>query len=319
MAKLGIMIEGQEGLTWERWRRIVETADQGGFDSVWRSDHLVSVMGKSERPTLALWPSLTAVAMWSDRLEFGQLVSPTTFRHPVHMTYDAIALDQLSNGRYHLGVGTGWNENEHRAFGFPLPPVGERMDRFEEALKVISLLMTGERTSFAGNHYQLDMAEVSARPTRESGVPLVIGGGGEKRTLRLVAEYADEWNVTPIGHDEYRHKNEVLSQHCADLGRDPSSITRSIMVGHIVGRDDAEIRKRAERLQEITGQQGGDIDEMLATRRGRGWLIGTPSAVIEQIKAREEQGLERFMLQTLDMDDIDALELIASDILPAVV
>lgn len=318
MVRLGVMIEGQEGLNWDRWKTIVDAANRLQFDSVWRSDHLYSVMGRYERETLALWPSLTAVPMWSDSLEFGQLVSPLTFRNPVHLAFDAIALDQLSSGRFFLGVGAGWNEAEHRGFGFRLPPLKERMDRFEEALKAISLLWTGERVSFAGEHYQLDMAQVSARPTRESGVPMMIGGGGEKRTLRLVAEYADEWNVTPTNQADYARKVEALERHCEDVGRDPATITRSMMTGYMVGRDDAEVRKRAEWHLKFTGREGTDIDQALADMRGRGLFVGTPAEVIDQMKAREAQGLERFMLQTMNMDDIEALELISEEIAPAV-
>src|SRR5690606_33511122 len=231
--KLGVMIEGQEGLNWERWQRIVEAADRLGFDSVWRSDHLYSVMGRYERETVALIPSLTAVALWSQRLIFGQLVSPVSFRHPVHLAYDAAALDRLSNGRYTFGIGAGWNESEHRAFGFPLPPLKERMDRFEEALKVITLLWSGERGDFKGEHYQLDMAQAAFTPAGGKA-RILIGGSGEKRTLRLVAEYADEWNATATPPEEYERKVEVLAQHCRAAGRDIDQIERSMMLAHVV-------------------------------------------------------------------------------------
>lgn len=318
MAKLGVMIEGQEGLNWERWNRIVEAAEGLGFDSVWRSDHLFSVMGAYDRETLALWPSLTAVGSSTSRVEFGQLVSPTTFRHPVHLAFDAVALDHLSEGRFYLGVGAGWNEREHIGFGFPLPPVKERMDRFEEALKVMKMLWTGDSVSFAGEHFQLDMARMAMKPRRPEGVPLMIGGGGERRLLRLVAEYADEWNVTATTIEDYARKVEALNRHCADVGRDPTTIRRSMMVGHLVGRDRDEIYDRAERLKHVTGRLDADTGEMLEAMSGRGWFIGTPDEVVEQIKAREAQGLERFMLQTLVMDDIDMLELVANEVLPRV-
>lgn len=221
MVKLAVMIEGQEGLTWERWRRIVDTADRLNFDAVFRSDHLFSLTGPSDRDCIALWPSLNDVGYRSSKLKYGQLVSPTTFRHPVHLAIDAVAADELSGGRFMLGVGAGWNENEHRAFGFPLLPVKERMDRFEEALKVITLLWSGEPATFKGEHFTLDGAQSYPLPTRGNKVPLMIGGGGEKRTLRLVAEYADEWNITPATVEVYDHKVEVLLRHCEAVGRDP--------------------------------------------------------------------------------------------------
>lgn len=315
--KLGVMIEGQEGLNWDRWRNIVESADRLGFESVWRSDHLFSVMGKHERETLALTPSLTAVPMWSDRLVFGQLVSPISFREPVHLAYEAATLDQLSNGRYMFGIGAGWNESEHRAFGFRLPPVKERMDRLEESLKLITLLWSGERVSFEGEYYQLDMAQTALTPTNGKA-SILIGGGGEQRTLRLVAEYADEWNVTPVPPDVFEHKANVLEQHCKDVGRDPSEIDKSIMLSHVIGRDEQELHERARRNMAITGRDGQDVNEVLDGMRERGLLIGTPDEIVASIKMREAQGISRIMLQTLDMDDLDVLELIANDIMPQV-
>ena len=315
--KLGIMIEGQEGLNWDRWHTLVDSADRLGFESVWRSDHLYSVMGKHERETLALVPSLTAVPLWSDRLVFGQLVSPVSFREPVHLAFEAATLDRLSSGRYMFGIGAGWNESEHRAFGFRLPPVKERFDRLEEALKLITLLWSGERVDFVGDYYQLDMAQAALTP-REGRANILIGGGGEQRTLRLVAEYADEWNVTPVPPDVFDHKVSVLERHCADVGRDPGEIRKSIMLSHVIGRDEAELHERARRIMAITGREDQDPAEVLDGMRERGLLIGTPDEVVASIKAREAQGIDRIMLQTLDMDDVDVLGLIANEIMPQV-
>lgn len=317
MAKIGIMIEGQEGLTWERWNRLTDAAERLGFDSIWRSDHLFSVMGVHDRETLALWPSLTATAMRSKRLEFGQLVSPVTYRHPVHLAYDAMSLHELSAGRFWLGVGAGWNVGEHEAFGFRLPPLKERMDRFEESLKVITGLWSGERVTFKGEHFQLEDALHRPAPNKESRVPIIIGGAGEKRTLRVVAEYADEWNVTTISRENYDAKVDVLRRHCDAIGRDISAISRSIMTGHIIGRNQQEIERRAAKVQEVIPTMR-QVSALEAARqfRERGWLVGTPAEIIEEIQAREAQGLQRFMIQTHDHDDIEALELWASDVLP---
>jgi F420-dependent oxidoreductase-like protein len=311
------MIEGQEGLTWERWRRIIETADTNGFNSVWRSDHLFSLMGSPDLDCIALWPSLNEVGYRSSRLEFGQLVSPITFRHPVHLAIDAVAADELSGGRFLLGVGAGWNENEHKAFGFPLPQLKERMDRFEEGLKVITLLLSDEKVSFQGTYFQLDEAQSRPSPTRGSKVPIVIGGGGEKRTLRLVAEYADEWNITPATLEAYAGKVEVLLRHCEDVGRDPETIRRSIMLGHIIGRNQDELKRRAASIQKVfNAPSDADPEELISRFRERGMLVGAPEEIVEQIQARAEQGVERIMLQTHDQTDMEALELFASDVMP---
>jgi F420-dependent oxidoreductase-like protein len=313
MAKLGVMIEGQEGLTWERWNRLVDAADRLGFDSIWRSDHLFSVMGVPERETLALWPSLTTVALRSDRLEFGQLVSPTTFRHPVHLAFNAVSLHELSGGRFWLGVGAGWNEREHAAFGYSLPPLKERMDRFEEALRVIAALFSGDVVTVEGQHFQL--TEAQHQPAAK--VPIIIGGRGERRTLRLVAQYADEWNITTIPRADYPAKVEVLERHCEAVGRDPNTIQRSLMTGHIIGRTQQDLERRAAGIQEVIPATK-DLSPAEAVERFRtnGWLVGTPDEIVDEINARVEQGMQRFMLQTHDQDDIDALELFASEVMP---
>ncbi len=319
MVRLGVMIEAQEGLTWQRWFRLIETAETSGFDSIWRSDHMFSVMGVIDRDQLALWPSLTAVAARDSKLEFGALVSPTTFRHPVMLAKDAVALDNLSNGRFWLGVGAGWNEHEHRSFGFPLPPLKERMDRLEEAIEVIKLLWTGDIVSYPGEQFRLEDAQMRPVPVRSGGVPMMIGGSGEKRTLRMVARFADEWNATASSLDEYRHKAEVLDRHCQDIGRDSSEIARSVMLGHIVGANDADLRERAARIQNVVpSMQGLSVDEILQRMRERGWLVGTPDEVIESIKARADLGVSRIMLQTHDQEDMEALELIGSAIIPQI-
>ena len=313
---LGVMIEGQEGLTWERWHALTDSAENLGFDSLWRSDHLFSVMGESQRETLALWPSLTAAALRTSRIKLGQLVSPTTFRHPIHLASDAVALDQLSEARFILGVGAGWNVGEHEAFGFDLRTLKDRMDRFEESLKVITGLWTGEPFSFSGKHFQLDNARTTSLP-RFGTVPLVLGGSGEKRTLRLVAQYADEWNMTGWNPELYDHKTQVLEQHCAAVGRPSETIRRSIMHGHIIGATHDEVVERAAKIKEIQiGVRDMEPAEAAATLKSRGWLVGTPEEIVEGIHERRAHGVTRIMLQTYDMDDHDALKLFAEEVIP---
>jgi F420-dependent oxidoreductase-like protein len=317
MTKLGVMIEGQEGVTWERWNRLTDATERLGFDSLWRSDHLSSVMGVPERETLAVFPSLTAVALRTSRIEFGPLVPPTTYRHPVHLAMVAVALDHLSAGRAWIGVGAGWNVHEHEAFGFDLLPLKQRMDRMEEALKVMKLLWSGETVSFEGEHFQLQDAQSRPTPLRPEGVKLVIGGTGERRTLRMVAEYADDWNATTSSPDVYAAKAEVLERHCEAVGRDPATIRRSIMTSYIIGRDRGELLRRAARLHEIVPSTADTEPDALAARmKERGVLVGTPNEIVEQIRVRSALGVELIMLQTLDLDDIEALELIAAEVAP---
>ena len=318
MVALGVMIEGQEGLTWDRWERLIDAVDHLGFDSIWRSDHLISTVTTEPRAALALWPALSIVPERSARLAFGQLVSPITFRHPVMLAQNAIALDHLSGGRYHLGVGAGWNVEEHAMFGFELPPMRERLDRLEEALEVITRLWSGEPVTFDGNYYRLSGARLVPPPVH-GRVPIVIGGSGEKRLLRIVARFADEWNVITMSPETYAHKSDVLDQHCRDIGRDPSTIRRSCMLAHVIGRDDHELRERVARLQQIMPNIGtGAPEQLLRELQARGWLVGTPDAIVEQIAARRALGVDRIMLQTFDQEDLDALTLFARHVLPSV-
>ncbi len=323
--RLGLMVEGQEDVTWERWLRIVDLAEALGFDSLWRSDHLFSVVGAAERASLALWPSLTAVALRTRRIRFGQLVSPVTFRHPVELAQHAVALDHLSGGRYVLGIGAGWFEREHRAFGFPLPETRERMARFEEALHVIRLLWSGEPVRYEGRYFRLEDAVLRPRPLRPEGIPIMIGGGGERRTLRLVAEFASEWNPGFTDPDSFRRKDERLREYCLSLGRDPGSIRRTLMAGYVIGRNEEELRRRAMRLQDyLTGEQPLYFtrrygpDEFLTELRKRWWFVGRPAEIVEQLRAWEALGVELVMMQTLDLDDTDQIELLAREVLPHV-
>ncbi len=322
--QVAIMLEPQEDVTWEPFLRVVDRVDELGFHAVWRSDHLFSVIGAPERNSLALWPALTMFAIRTQRAMFGQLVSPVTFRHPVELAQHAVALDHLSGGRYILGVGTGWYEREHRAFGFQLFSVRERLDRFEEALKVIQLLWTGERVSFEGRHFHLQDAVMRPRPLR-GRVPIMIGGGGERRTLRLVAEHADYWNPGFCTPDVYQRKEEALREHCRAVGRDPGTIVRTLMTGHVIGRNRQQLLERGARLQRvIVGEQplyvtqSMSVEEFLEVLRRRGWFVGTVDEVIEQLRVWEHLGIQQVMFQTFDLEDMDALELIARQIVPAV-
>ncbi len=317
--QIGLMIEGQEDVTWQRWLRLIELAERLGFESLWRSDHLFSVLGVPERETLALWPSLTVVALRSQRITFGQLVSPVSFRHPVELAQHAVALDHVSGGRYVLGLGAGWYEREHQAFGFPLLSVRERLDRLAEALQVIQLLWTGEEVSYEGQYFRLERAQLRPRPRQGNRVPIVIGGRGEHRTLRLAARYANEWNVTNVDLADHQRKIELLREYCREQGRDPDSIVCSWMVAHIIGRDQTELLERARRLAVWFPQWSDRPPEaILAEARRRNWLVGSPEEVVEQIRTRARIGVQRIMLQTFDLDDTEALALFAREVVPAV-
>jgi len=315
---LAVMIEGQEGLNWDRWRRIIRATEDLGYESLFRSDHFFSLSGPHDRDALETFISFVLAAEESSRIRFGPLVASMTFRHPSLLARMAAQIDVLSGGRFILGVGAGWNVPEHEAFGIHFPPVRERMDRLEEGIQVIRTLWGDGPASFEGRYYTLKDVESYPKPA-QSPAPLLVGGSGEKRTLKIVARYADEWNAVGLNVEAYRAKKEVLLRHCESEGRDPTTIARSMMGGFVVGRDRQEIHAHLGRIAEYVPALGrGDAEETLAGVQARGWLVGTPGEIVEQLGQREAEGVQRFMLQHHAQEDFATLELVASEVLPQV-
>jgi F420-dependent oxidoreductase-like protein len=310
--RIGIMIEGQEGLTWDRWFRLAQAAEDMGFESLCRSDHLTSLAGEPRRPSLETWTSLTLLATRTRRIRFGPLVSPITFYHPTPLAKMALALDALSGGRFDLGLGAGWNEPEHAMFGVPMPPVRERVDRLECAARHIRALAAGRPVTLEQPYYPLAAAEVHPLPTH-GRLRLVIGGRGERRTLRIAAEFADEWNVTRVSPEGFRHKRKVLEQHCAAVGRDPATIRRSLMVPMAIGSDRADAARRIAGARAVFPAMPEDE----AAWRKLGFLAGAPEDVWTSLLEWRAAGVERVLLQMLDQEDLGALELFARRVIPA--
>ncbi len=301
MAKIGIMIEGQEGLTWERWRNICHDADTLGFDSLRRSDHFFSVMGVVDRECIECWTSLALAAEWTKRIEIGPMVSPMTFRLPSMLARIATSVDLLSGGRLILGVGAGWYEREHVEFGVPFLTMKGRLDGLEEGIKTI----------------RATWVKSNPKPPRNT-IPLLMGGLGEKRALPIVAREAAEWNMTRLDVDLYQQKRKVLDDCCRAIGRDPATIRQSVMTSYIIGRNQQELRERAALVREIVPRlKEMNPDQVLEDAR-KTWFVGTPDEVAEQIRGVGALGVDLFMLQHFLLDDRDALRLLASDVIPAV-
>ena len=317
--RFGIMVETEENLTWERWRRLFTTVEALGFESLWLSDHLLSPHDPS-REALEAWTALAVAAAGTTRLRLGSLVSPMTFRHPSILAKMAATLDRLSGGRLVLGLGAGWNQREHAAFGLDFPPTAERMDRFEEGIQVILCLFGHGPASFEGRYYQLDGADPHPKPTTGDRVPLLIGGGGERRTLPLVARYADEWDVPGgLAPEAWRAKNTRLDELCLELGQDPHSLLRGASTAFLVARDEDELHRRIEPLRRLLPELAGlDRDDVLAKLQSWSWRVGTPELLAADFRALAKVGAERVILQHNDPDDIEALELIAHEVMPAV-
>ena len=304
MLEIAIMIEGQNGLTWPRWQKIVRLVEDTGFVGLFRSDHFTNSNG-TDVASLELWTSLTWLASHTQRIEFGPLVTPFSFRHPVHTARMASAVDDLSEGRLMLGLGAGWNKREHNQFGFDLLDPKSRFDRFEEGMQVVTrLLQSDEPVTFEGQYYQLRNAILLPRPERPGGPRILIGGNGIKRTLSYVVRYADEWNCVSLLPDDFARLNERLNEMLGEASRYPKSVRRSMMTGCVFGKDDAALNRKinmyGKTLQEI--QQSGVV-------------AGSIRDIKEQLRALEEAGLQRIMLQWLDLDDLESLEALAKGIL----
>lgn len=302
--EIAIMLEGQHGLTWPRWQRIARAVENLGFVGLYRSDHFTDA-NPPDIDSLELWVSFTWLASHTSRIEFGPMVSPVSFRHPVFTARMAKDIDDLSGGRLTLGVGAGWQEREHTNFGFDLLEIPERFARFEEGLEVITrLLQSDEPVDYSGHYYKLHEAILLPRPQRKAGPPILIGGNGEKRTLPLVARYANEWNGVYLPPARYRERCQQLDELLVAAGRQPSSVRRSLMTRVIFGQTDAALQAQVSATQ-----------QSLAALRERGVVVGTPGAIVEQLGQIAEAGAQRVMLQWLDLDDLDGLAALAAAVL----
>ena len=295
------MIEGQEGLNWDRWRRICRDADTLGFDSLRRSDHLISLMGDPERDCIETWVSLALAAEWTERIELGPMVSPMTFRLPAILAKMAAAVDVLSGGRVILGVGAGWNENEHSVFGIPFYTERERFEHLEHGIRTM-------RETWDKSHPQ---------PVHNP-MPLLMGGKGRKRTIPLVAREAAEWNMSRLDTDLYKEASQDLETECRAIGRDPSTIRHSVMTSYLIGRDKSELRERAAQVSRILPPLRGMTPDEVIDNRKNAWFVGTPEEIAEKMRGITVLGVDLFMLQHFLLDDSEALKLLASDVLPAV-
>ncbi|MCQ3931047.1 MAG: LLM class F420-dependent oxidoreductase [Chloroflexi bacterium] len=305
MAQIGIMIEGQHDLNWARWKRLLQAAEDFGYQCVFRSDHFTNA-NPPDYDSLELWVSLTYAATHTQKIEFGPLVTPVTFRHPSITVRMAAQVDDLSSGRLVLGMGAGWQEREHRLFGVPFFDLPTRFEMLTDALEMTQQLLDSDApVTFEGKHFSLDEAILLPRPTRKGGPPILIGGRGPKRTLPLAAKYADEWNAVFIPLEQFKERNALLDQLLDERGRSRQSVKRSLMTQVVYEPSDAELSAR------LAGKPSAT--ELITDR---GLIVGTGSAVVDQIGAWIEAGIERFMLQWMDYDNIDDLEKMARDVLP---
>lgn len=311
------MVEGQNGLSWERWRHILALAERLGFPTVFRSDHYFFSPTR-QQDSLEAYLSFVAAALETSSLRFGPLVTPITFREPVNVARMAAQIDVLSGGRFVMGLGAGWNAAEHQAYGIPFPPIRERFDRLEDAIKLMQALWRENPATYKGSFYSIEDVDCLPRPAK-GRPPILIGGVGEKRTLPLTARYADEWNSTPLPIDEYAGRAASLERHCEDLGRNPASIRRSMMILGIVGRTPAQVERAGRHTMSIFApDQEFTFEEIVSLAKRRGMLVGTTDEVVDQLASLAQLGLQDAVFEHFDFDSDELPEYLAAEIVPRV-
>lgn len=305
---LRIFTEPQQGATYDDLLAVARTAEDAGFDGFFRSDHYLA-MGRDGLPgPTDAWTSLAGLARETSRLRLGTLVTSATFRAPGVLAVQVAQVDQMSGGRVELGLGAGWFEAEHRAYGIEFPDVRERFDRFAEQLELITGLWStpvGERYSFSGEHYTISDSPALPKPVQPR-VPIIIGGSGKRRTPALTARYATEFNANFTSVEQTAVQYERVRAACGQAGRDPGELTWSVALAVVLGATDAVVRRRADAI-------GRDVAELRANH-----LAGTPDEVVDRLGRYAEVGCTRVYLQVLDLADLRHLEEIAGSVLPQV-
>ena len=301
-----VFIEPQQGASYDDQFRVAKATEDLGFDAFIRSDHL-HAMGTDGLPgPTESWATLAAIARETSRVRLGTLVTSVTFRHPGLLALTVAQVDQMSGGRVDLGIGAGWFDREHEAYGIPFPPTPERFDRLEETLAIVTGLWRtpqGETFSFGGAHYQLTDSPGLPKPSRSEGPPIIIGGSGKRRTPDLTVRYAAEFNMPFSDVAKTRTQFDRVREACHMAGRDPESLTWSNALTVACGRDDAEVAQRCKAI----GYEVADL-------KSNG-LAGTPDEIVARIGEYTELGSQRFYLQVLDLADLDHLELIAGSVM----
>ncbi|SDE93747.1 probable F420-dependent oxidoreductase, Rv1855c family [Blastococcus fimeti] len=305
--QLRIFTEPQMGATYDDLLAVARRTEETGFDAFFRSDHYLTMGGDGLPGPTDAWLTLAGLARETSRIRLGTLMTAGTFRLPGPLAISVAQVDQMSGGRVELGIGAGWFEQEHAAYGIPFPSLGERFDRYEEQLAIISGLWgtpAGETFDFAGHHYQVAGSPALPKPVQDGGIPILVGGGGKKRTPRLAARYAAEFNVPFMSAEDNARLFAGVRAACDEAGRDPSSLVYSSALVLCVGRDDAELARRAAAI-------GRDVEEL----RAHG-VAGTPAEAVDILGRYAEAGAQRVYLQVLDLSDLDHLDLVAGEVAP---
>ena len=299
---------GPQLVTWPELVDIWQVADGLKFDTAWTFDHFFPIMADPKGPQLEGWVTLTALAMTTRQVRVGTLVTGITYRHPSVLAKMGASLDVITGGRLEMGLGAAWFQGEHEALGIPFPPVAERIKRLGEACEVITRMWAEEAATWKGQYYEINQAYCNPKPVQKPRPPILIGGGGEQLTLKMVARYADTWNA--FGTPEiFRHKIRVLEQHCRAVGRDPQSIERSVSLPPVLTKDRSRVDTM---LADMANRRAMTIEDARASM-----LWGSPDDAIKKLEAFRELGVTHIILSLRPPYDAGQLEMFAREVTPA--
>jgi F420-dependent oxidoreductase-like protein len=306
--RICLMVEGQEGVSWDEWVALARACEEHGLEGLFRSDHYQSVFDLSGRGSLDAWATIAGLAAVTERIRLGTMVSPASFRRPSILSRMVATVDHVSGGRVELGLGAGWNQAEHDAFGFPFLDLRERMDVLEEQLEIVHRQWTEEEFSFEGRHYRLEHCRSEPKPLQRPHPPLLMGGAAGPLAARLAARWADEYNTTFATVEECRERRSHIVEACERHGREP--IAFSLMIPCCVGRDRAEALDRVARRLDRSADTRDPKDAIADANK----LCGTVEEVVERLHQYAGAGVERVFLQHLDHTDLDMVRLIGEEI-----
>ncbi|KWX66577.1 LLM class F420-dependent oxidoreductase [Mycobacterium sp. NAZ190054] len=303
-----IFVEPQQGASYADQLAVARTAESAGYSAFFRSDHYVAMAGDGLPGPTDSWVTLAGIARETSTIRLGTMVTSATFRYPGPLAISVAQVDEMSSGRVEFGIGAGWFEAEHKAYAIPFPPVGERFDRLTEQLEILTGLWTtepGQTFDFSGTHYHIADSPALPKPAQRPHPPIIIGGGGAKRTPALAARFADEFNIPFVPLDTLTEQYARVAAAVEKAGRAKDSLTYSAAFVLCVGRDESEIARRAAAI-------GREVDEL----RSNSPVVGTPDEVVDKLGPFLEAGVERIYLQVLDMSDLDHVEFFAEQVVP---
>src|SRR3954471_19361218 len=306
--RVALMIEGQEGVTWEQWCALADACEQHGVETLFRSDHYISQSAEAANVAHDAWTTLAGLAARTTTLRLGTLVTPATFRLPGLLANAAATVDHISSGRIELGLGAGWMEREHRAYGFPFPETKTRLAMLAEQLEIVHRLWTEDRVDFRGRHYTLEDAPAQPKPVQQPHPPLLVGGSGTRGTAEPAARFADEYNTPFVSPEDFARIRAKVVAACERIGRDPATMRFSLMTGCLIGTTRDEALERARQLYG-RAQRDADFDTWLESYSQRS-LIGSVDEVAERLREYERAGCERAMLPHLLHTALEPVRLI---------